>query len=116
MVTDGPRTRFLVRASQRSEGGGGCHDRGGMLWAPAIGPQALAMLLTGPNMGGKSTLLRGTCVAALLAHCGCYGVHPGRRMGLGRPGLSKRTVERARRCRDGKCAEASMRGVDAWDY
>ena len=29
-----------------------------------------AMLLTGPNMGGKSTLLRATCVAAVLAHVG----------------------------------------------
>ena len=33
---------------------------------------AAACLLTGPNMGGKSTLLRGCCVAALLAHVGCY--------------------------------------------
>ena len=31
---------------------------------------APAMLLTGPNMGGKSTLLRAMCVAAVLAHAG----------------------------------------------
>ena len=41
---------------------------------------APAMLLTGPNMGGKSTLLRAMCVAAVLAHAGAMravidGVH-----------------------------------------
>ncbi|PKA63420.1 DNA mismatch repair protein MSH7 [Apostasia shenzhenica] len=31
-----------------------------------------ALLLTGPNMGGKSTLLRATCLAVILAQLGCY--------------------------------------------
>ncbi|CAN6456396.1 unnamed protein product [Victoria cruziana] len=31
-----------------------------------------ALLLTGPNMGGKSTLLRATCLAILLSQLGCY--------------------------------------------
>ncbi len=29
------------------------------------------MLLTGPNMGGKSTLLRAACCAVILAQMGC---------------------------------------------
>ncbi|KAJ4752225.1 DNA mismatch repair protein MutS [Rhynchospora pubera] len=31
-----------------------------------------ALLLTGPNMGGKSTLMRATCLSVILAQLGCY--------------------------------------------
>ena len=30
------------------------------------------MLLTGPNMGGKSTCLRMCCIAIIMAQIGCY--------------------------------------------
>ena len=38
-----------------------------------VGGEAPKMLLlSGPNMGGKSTLLRHVCVAAILAQTGCF--------------------------------------------
>ncbi|CAA6660836.1 unnamed protein product [Spirodela intermedia] len=38
----------------------------------SAGQNPRTLLLTGPNMGGKSTLLRATCLAAVLAQLGCY--------------------------------------------
>ena len=46
---------------------------------PAEEAAARTLLLTGPNMGGKSTLLRATCLAAIMAHVSmpitAWGLH-----------------------------------------
>ena len=40
------------------------------------------LIITGPNMGGKSTYMRQIALTALLAHCGCYVPAQNTRMGV----------------------------------
>jgi DNA mismatch repair protein MSH6 len=57
--------------AQRSWLGGGAASRFVPNDVALSSTGATVLVLTGPNMGGKTTLLRTTCLAAVLAHLGC---------------------------------------------
>ena len=69
---------FLTDFSQPTinikEGRHPCLDNTGLSYIPndtQIGGESLLMILTGPNMGGKSTLMRQTGLLVILAQIGC---------------------------------------------
>ena len=70
-----------IRIGSEQGAGGESEGEGEGAAAEGEGGAPCMLLVTGPNMGGKSTILRQACLTTLMAHLGCH-VRPER---LGRP-------------------------------
>ncbi|XP_068652588.1 DNA mismatch repair protein MSH7 [Aristolochia californica] len=66
------KTKGLWHPYAVADSGGGLVPNDLYLGENANGHSPRALLLTGPNMGGKSTLLRASCLAVILSQLGCY--------------------------------------------
>jgi DNA mismatch repair protein MSH6 len=67
----GVRPEFINEGFDIVEAKHPCLNAGDII-ANDINLDSKVMLLTGPNMGGKSTLLRTTCLMVILAQMGSY--------------------------------------------
>ncbi len=67
----GVRPEFVEEGFEIVEAKHPCLNAGDII-ANDIDLNSKVMLLTGPNMGGKSTLLRTTCLMVILAQMGSY--------------------------------------------
>lgn len=67
----GVRPQFVEKGFDIAEAKHPCLNSGDVI-ANDINLDSKVMLLTGPNMGGKSTLLRTTCLMVILAQMGCF--------------------------------------------
>ena len=71
MQIGGVRPQFVEEGFDIIEAKHPCLNAGDII-ANDINLDSKVMLLTGPNMGGKSTLLRTTCLMVIIAQMGSY--------------------------------------------
>jgi DNA mismatch repair protein MSH6 len=67
----GVRPEFVEKGFDIKQAKHPCLNAGDVI-ANDINLESKIMLLTGPNMGGKSTLLRTACLTVILAQMGCF--------------------------------------------